>query len=91
MWVTLALVSGFMSDLTTRYDTWQIIIPNDFVTFLQYWNPAEGISWCTISSDLSAYAEIDYDNIFGMGPDAEVWQQYLISFYWVATTLTVNG
>ena len=57
----------------------------------QYWYPAEGISWCTIAFELQYSAEIDYENIFGMGPDSEVWEQYLLSFYWVATTLTVNG
>ena len=56
----------------------------------QYWYPALGISWYTIAPDLASEAVIEYDK-FGMGPNAEVWEQYLISFYWVTTTLTVNG
>ena len=58
---------------------------------MQYWHPAEGISWCTIAPLLASSAEIDYESTFGMGSEAEVWEQYLISVYWVATTLTVNG
>ena len=58
---------------------------------LQFWYPTEGISWYTVAPDLASSAEIDYENIFGMGPNAQVWEQYLLSFYWVATTLTVNG
>ena len=57
---------------------------------LQYWYPEDGISWYTIDPGLVSRAEYCYDN-FGMGPNAQVWEQYLISFYWVATTLTVNG
>jgi hypothetical protein len=30
-------------------------------------------------------------NRFGMGSDATVWDQYLISFFWVCTTVTGNG
>ena len=33
---------------------------------------------------------IDYDK-FGMEEGATVWEQYLLSFYWVCTTLTGNG
>ena len=36
------------------------------------------------------YAIIDY-NKFGMEACAEVWEQYLISLFWVCTTISGNG
>ena len=83
---TLALRITFMKPSWSGDE----LIKSIFLLLGQYWYPALGISWYTIAPDLASEAVIAYDK-FGMGPNAEVWEQYLISFYWVTTTLTVNG
>ena len=57
---------------------------------LQNWFPGRGISWHRIDPSLLDKAIIDYHK-FGMDPASTVWEQYLISFYWVCTTITGNG
>ena len=61
-----------------------------FSLFEQNWYPGTGISWYTVESDLEWEKYIEYDK-FGMGPNATVWEEYLISFYWVSSTLTSSG
>ena len=57
---------------------------------LQNWFPGRGVSWLAVESTLLDKALISY-NRFGMKADSSVWEQYLISFYWVCTTLSGNG
>ena len=57
---------------------------------LQYWFPDEGVSWYMVESSLVNISFTDHDK-FGMQEDATVWARYLLSFYWVAATLTCNG
>ena len=57
---------------------------------MQYWFPGRGVSWYKVEPDLRSVAVIDY-NQFGMEPGASVWEQYLISLFWVGTTVTGNG
>jgi hypothetical protein len=57
---------------------------------VQYWAPDGGITWHRINPNMESKAIIDYDK-FGMQDGATVWEQYLISFFWVCTTITGNG
>ena len=59
-------------------------------TSLQDWFPGRGVSWYSVEPDMIERSFINY-NKFGMHSDATVWEQYLLSFYWVCTTLTGNG
>ena len=56
----------------------------------QIWFPGRGISWHKVEPALQDKAIIDY-NKFGMEEGTTVWEEYLISFYWVCTTVTGNG
>jgi hypothetical protein len=57
---------------------------------LQNWFPERGISWYRVDVTMQDKAIIDYHK-FGMLAGSTVWEQYLISFYWVCTTVTGNG
>lgn len=57
----------------------------------QVWYPEQAISWYKVDESLSAVAFTKHDHKFGMGPNANVYERYLISFYWVAATITSNG
>ena len=57
---------------------------------LQFWFPGDGVSWYKVARSFANISFTDHDK-FGMQPGATVWEQYLLSFYWVAATLTCNG
>ncbi len=57
---------------------------------VQNWFPADGISWYRVDPAKQDNAIINYHR-FGMDAGASVWEQYLISFFWVCTTVTGNG
>ena len=57
---------------------------------LQYWYPQDAVSWYRVSTPFSNMSFTDHDK-FGMEGGSAVWEQYLLSFYWVAATLTCNG
>ena len=48
------------------------------------------MSWYTVEIALINVSFTDH-NKFGMQEGATVWEQYLLSFYWIAATLTCNG
>jgi len=56
----------------------------------QKWFPEMGVSWYKAEDSMMNISFTHHDK-FGMQPGASVWQQYLLSFYWVAATLTCNG
>jgi hypothetical protein len=57
---------------------------------LQDWFPGRGVSWYTVEESLKNISFTDHHK-FGMQEGSSVWEQYLLSFYWVAATLTCNG
>ena len=56
----------------------------------QTWFPDQSISWLKVSEKLQIVSYTKHDK-FGMDPDAITWEKYLLSFYWVAATITSNG
>ena len=48
------------------------------------------MSWFSVEDSLRNISFTDHDK-FGMQEGATVWARYLLSFYWVAATLTCNG
>jgi hypothetical protein len=58
---------------------------------LQSWYPDKAISWIAVDESLKWISYTNHEHKFGMGVNANVYEQYLISFYWVATTVTSNG
>ena len=56
----------------------------------QYWFPGKGVSWYAVEEDLEDASYVNH-NKFGMVAGSTVWDQYLLSFYWVAATITTNG
>ena len=50
----------------------------------------QAISWYHVDEKLKDLSYTNHDK-FGMEDNASVWEQYSISFYWVATTFTSNG
>ena len=55
------------------------------------WHPGSAVSWCEIDPSLASLARISYEDRFGLRPQSSVWDQYLISLYWVTATLTSYG
>ena len=62
-----------------------------FTNEMQSWFPNSAISWYSVSKELESISYTNHDNRFGMGPNANVYERYLLSFYWVAATITSNG
>jgi len=58
---------------------------------MQYWFPGKGISWYSVEENLTVVSFTDHEDKFGMAPGSPVVDKYLLSFYWVAATLTSNG
>eukprot|EP00961_Rhodomonas_salina_P299801 3939215-Rhodomonas_salina.4 len=50
----------------------------------------EWISW-NDNDPGAAHMTFDHEEVFGLGDSDSVWEQYLVSLYWVTATLTVNG
>ena len=63
---------------------------NSIYCVSQSWFPQDAVSWYSTSTTMANLSFTDHDK-FGMETDASVWKQYLLSFYWVAATLTCNG
>ena len=56
----------------------------------RHWFPHAAISWYYVDP---AYQNMTFvrQNFYGMSPDSSTWQRYVISFYWVCATLSMNG
>jgi len=57
----------------------------------QNWFPSAAISWYHVSDDLKERSFTKHHHKFGLQEGDTVFHKYLISFFWVATTLTVDG
>ena len=55
------------------------------------WHPQAAVSWYEISPSLTSLSRISYQDRYGLRNGSTVWDQYLISQYWVTATLTSYG
>jgi ankyrin repeat protein len=55
------------------------------------WYPGSAVSWNGIDPSLLALSHLSYHNRYGLKPNSTVWDQYLLSLYWVTATLTSYG
>jgi CRP-like cAMP-binding protein len=55
------------------------------------WFPGRGVTWYTAEPNLLNSTLVQYDEQLGTSSGSTVWEQYLVSFYWVCVTLTSYG
>ena len=55
------------------------------------WHPDAAVSWYEIDPSLNASSHLSYKDRYGLRNGSTVWDQYLISLYWVTATLTSYG
>jgi hypothetical protein len=61
------------------------------INLFQSWFPDKAFSWYAVDPDLKAESFIHHEHKFGMAKNSNFYQKYLMSFYWVAATITSNG
>jgi hypothetical protein len=57
----------------------------------QGWFPNAAVSWYYVSDDLKGISYTQHGRQYGVSETATAAERYLISFYWVAATITSNG
>ena len=61
------------------------------MTLVQDWFPDAAISWYYVSDDLKGVSYTQHGRQYGISETATAAERYLMSFYWVAATITSDG